>query len=92
MHSVQPQDYMAWETQGPIADRTVERLATTDRGIVMLREMLRAEIEKVHRGEDPRCVIRDPNHDLIDTNHSTQMFDHSTAARSVEDLVGLTNP
>jgi 5,5'-dehydrodivanillate O-demethylase len=92
MHSVQPQDYMAWETQGPIADRTVERLATADRGIVMLREMLRAEIEKVQRGEDPRCVIRDPSHALIDTNHTTQMFDHSTAARRVEDLVGLTSP
>jgi 5,5'-dehydrodivanillate O-demethylase len=90
MHHVQPQDHMAWETQGQIADRTTERLATSDRGIVMLREMLRAEIEKVQRGEDPRCVVRDPNQAIVDTNHTTQMFDHSTAARRVEDLAGLS--
>jgi 5,5'-dehydrodivanillate O-demethylase len=62
------QDHMAWETQGPIADRPHERLATSDRGIVMFREMLKAEIERVQRGEDPRGVIRDPNHEIIDTN------------------------
>jgi 5,5'-dehydrodivanillate O-demethylase len=57
---VDAQDYMAWETQGPIADRTKERLATSDRGIVMLRELMRREIEKVQRGLDPIGVIRDP--------------------------------
>ena len=31
MDSVQPQDHMAWETQGPIADRTRERLTSSDR-------------------------------------------------------------
>src|SRR5207244_1878216 len=50
---VQAQDYMAWETQGRIADRTVERLATSDRGVLMLREMMREEIEKVRQGLDP---------------------------------------
>ena len=44
------EDHMAWETQGPIANREAERLATTDRGVVMLREMLEREIEKVQRG------------------------------------------
>ncbi|HEY3305731.1 MAG TPA: Rieske 2Fe-2S domain-containing protein, partial [Candidatus Binatia bacterium] len=47
---VQCQDHMAWETQGPISDRTHERLATADRGIVMLREMMKREIEKVEKG------------------------------------------
>jgi len=64
----QIQDYMAWETQGPITNRAVEHLATSDRGVVMLRDMLRREIEKVLRGEDPMVVIRDPNHAMIDTN------------------------
>ncbi|HEY3115869.1 MAG TPA: hypothetical protein VGK54_03930, partial [Chloroflexota bacterium] len=63
----QVQDYMAWETQGPIAPRPTEHLATSDRGIVMYREMLRREIAKVQRGEDPAGVIRDPNHEMIDT-------------------------
>jgi 5,5'-dehydrodivanillate O-demethylase len=59
---------MAWETQGPVADRTRERLATTDRGIAMLRDLLRREIEKVRRGEDPMGVMRSPEHPMIDTN------------------------
>jgi 5,5'-dehydrodivanillate O-demethylase len=65
---VQAQDHMAWETQGPIVDRSIERLATTDRGIVMYRELLKREIEKVQQGLDPKGVIRDPNHPPIDTH------------------------
>ena len=58
---------MAWEAQGPISDRTRERLATADRGIVMLREMMRREIDKVQRGLDPLGVIHDPDHAIIDS-------------------------
>lgn len=65
---VQAQDYMAWETQGPIADRTRERLATSDRGILMYRQLLLQEITKVQHGVDPIGVVRDPNHEIIDTN------------------------
>ncbi|HZT09122.1 MAG TPA: Rieske 2Fe-2S domain-containing protein [Chloroflexota bacterium] len=68
MDEVPAQDYMAWETQGPIADRTVERLATSDRGVVMYRQMLFREIERVRQGLDPMGVVRDPNHDVIETN------------------------
>ena len=68
MHHVIPQDHMAWETQGPIADRTIENLAYSDTGVVMLRRMLKEEIEKVERGEDPRGVFRDADHPIIDTN------------------------
>ncbi|HZT08512.1 MAG TPA: Rieske 2Fe-2S domain-containing protein [Chloroflexota bacterium] len=65
---VQAQDYMAWETQGQNADRTSERLATSDRGIVMLREMMREQIELVQQGRDPLGIVRDPDHAIIDTN------------------------
>jgi 5,5'-dehydrodivanillate O-demethylase len=67
MDEVQAQDHMVWETQGPISDRTCERLATADRGVVMLREMMRREIDKVMQGLDPLGVIRDPNHAMIDS-------------------------
>jgi 5,5'-dehydrodivanillate O-demethylase len=67
MDDVDGQDFMAWETQGPIADRTQERLAASDRGVTMLREMLKAEIEKVQRGIDPMNVIRNPDHPIINT-------------------------
>ena len=63
-----PQDHMAWETQGPVADRARERLATSDKGVTMLRELMKREIAKVEQGEDPIGVYRDPNHAMIDTN------------------------
>jgi 5,5'-dehydrodivanillate O-demethylase len=84
-HDVQAQDHMAWETQGPIANRSVERLATSDRGIVMLRQMVRREIEKVQQGIDPMNVMRDPAHAIVDTK----------LQQSIEDLGrwrGTTTP
>ncbi len=39
-------------------DRTVERLGTTDRGIIMLRKMALDGIDAVRRGEDPNGVLR----------------------------------
>ncbi len=69
LNEVMAQDHMAWETQGPIADRLQERLATSDHGIVLLREILKREIEKVQRGLDPKGIIRDAaQHTMIDTN------------------------
>jgi 5,5'-dehydrodivanillate O-demethylase len=66
--SVLSQDHLAWETQGPIADRTQEHLSYADRGVVMLRRLLRAQIERVQQGLDPLGVLRDPDHAMIDTN------------------------
>ena len=40
MDAVQAQDHMAWETQGPIADRTPRRLTSSDRGVILLREVM----------------------------------------------------
>ena len=61
------QDIMVWETQRTIQDRTVERLATSDRAVVAMRELMFENIEKVRRGEDPLGVIRDPNYPIIET-------------------------
>jgi 5,5'-dehydrodivanillate O-demethylase len=74
MDEVQAQDHMGWETQGPISDRTCERLATADRGIVMLREMMKREIEKVQKGLDPIGVMRDPaQNSILDTKLSESL-------------------
>lgn len=67
MNTVDAQDFMAWETQGPITDRTREHLTTSDRGVVMLREMFKRELENLKAGRDPMNVIRDPDHAIIDT-------------------------
>ena len=52
---------MAWETQGPLRDRSLEHLGASDKGVVMWRQLLKEQIERVRRGEDPMGVIRDPN-------------------------------
>ncbi len=54
------QDRMAWETQGPIMDRGTEHLGASDRGIVLFRQMLREQIERVQRGLEPIALVRDP--------------------------------
>ena len=53
-------DMMIWLVQGEIADRTAERLGTSDQGVILLRKVLEEQLEKVERGEDPMAVIRDP--------------------------------
>jgi 5,5'-dehydrodivanillate O-demethylase oxygenase subunit len=53
-------DIMTWVTQGAIADRTRELLVSADKGIVLLRHLLREQMERVRRGLDPLGVVRDP--------------------------------
>jgi hypothetical protein len=72
------QDRVAQETQGVIADRSKEHLATSDQGILMLRKMIRDAIDAVAQGRDPIGVIRD-------TRRAAITFDSSRDA--VEALV-----
>ena len=60
--NINAQDMMAWITQGPISDRTAERLGTSDKGIILFRGLLREQIERIARGDDPLGVVRDPAH------------------------------
>lgn len=53
------QDRVAQETQGVIADRTKEHLASSDQGILMLRKMIRESIDAVAQGKDPFGVMRE---------------------------------
>jgi 5,5'-dehydrodivanillate O-demethylase len=67
MNIVSAQDSMAWETQGPLTDRTKEHLGVGDEGIIEFRKMLREQIERVKQGFDPIGTIRDPaKNQLID--------------------------
>ena len=54
------QDSLACAGQGRISDRTQEHLATSDRGIMMMRRQLDRDIDAVARGEDPKGLVRDP--------------------------------
>jgi len=73
---------MAWETQGPICDRTQERLTSSDRGVILLREVMFREMKKVQQGQDPMGVIRDAaNNPFIDT-HLMESIAQSTNDRA----------
>jgi 5,5'-dehydrodivanillate O-demethylase len=56
--NVDGQDMMAWISQGAIADRSLENLGATDKGIVMYRRMLKREMKKVQAGIDPMGTVR----------------------------------
>ncbi|MBN9428226.1 MAG: aromatic ring-hydroxylating dioxygenase subunit alpha [Burkholderiales bacterium] len=60
-HQRLPGDYEAQVSQGAIAWHSEEHLATSDRGIVMLRRYMQRQIERVQRGEDPAGVSFNPD-------------------------------
>jgi 5,5'-dehydrodivanillate O-demethylase oxygenase subunit len=53
------QDFVAWVGQGTIANRSEEHLATSDRGVLLLRKRFLSELEAIARGEDPKGAICD---------------------------------
>jgi 5,5'-dehydrodivanillate O-demethylase len=57
MDQVPAQDAMAWETQGPVMDRTRERLGAADKGIVTYRRLLKQQIELVRAGGTPLGIV-----------------------------------
>jgi 5,5'-dehydrodivanillate O-demethylase len=105
LDNVESQDIMAWITQGPIADRTMEHLGASDQGIVMYRRMLDREIRKVAAGLDPMATIRDPakNHRIDLPNErkkhhnseglrSWMMRTHAAYSPILDDLIDLFEP
>ena len=59
------QDYRAIVSQGRPVDRTIERLGVTDRGIVMLRKMIKAGLEAVRDGRAPAGTVRAEDADAV---------------------------
>jgi 5,5'-dehydrodivanillate O-demethylase len=55
---VMNQDFIAWVGQGARADRTLEHLSPSDRGIIMMRQKMFEQMDVVARGEDPKCTFR----------------------------------
>jgi nitrite reductase/ring-hydroxylating ferredoxin subunit len=55
-----PADYDAQASQREIAVHALEHLASTDRGVIMLRRIVRDGIRAVASGSDPRFVLRAP--------------------------------
>jgi len=57
---IDAQDIMAWITQGTIAQRHLEKLGSSDRGVTLYRKILQRELKNIEAGIDPMGVIRDP--------------------------------
>lgn len=90
---VYAQDVMAWETQGRIAQRQLERLGASDRGVTMLRNMLKRELKKVAEGRDPMWVLRDPaKNEFIELPHELRKGVNSKGFEDVvmRNMVGAT--
>ena len=60
-HQRFPGDYEAQVHQGNIAWHSEEHLATSDRGIVMLRRLLQKQLDAISEGADPAGVSFDPD-------------------------------
>src|SRR5262245_39048797 len=53
----QPGDYEAQESQRPIAVHALEHLGATDRGVTLVRKLLREGIRALQRGENPKRTV-----------------------------------
>ncbi len=96
---VMNQDFVAWVGQGTIADRRLENLGASDRGISMIRKKFFDEIEAVAAGQDPKGLIRDPEvnqrvslpvanrPELVDGMHIAELKAHPVFGRHLHEYV-----
>ena len=64
------EDLVLQESQGEIPDRRLEHLATSDRGVIMMRRIWHKAMEDVANGKDPKGVLRQVKEMLeVDTYH-----------------------
>jgi 5,5'-dehydrodivanillate O-demethylase len=84
---VDGQDIMCWVTQGDIADRSLEHLGTSDKGVILLRNLLSEQIELVRQGADPMGVVRDPDQNrLIELPQEENKFNAGERFRTGRNL------
>ena len=55
------QDMLLWQLQGSVTDRTDEKLAESDRGLIIMRKQFQEQIAIVEDGGEPINVFRDPS-------------------------------
>jgi len=55
------QDFVAWVGQGVIANRAIEKLGASDKGIALMRKRFLADLDLVSRGQNPKGVFDSGN-------------------------------
>ena len=83
-----PGDYDAQVTQRPIARHALEHLAVTDRGVIMLRNIVRRGIRAVQNGEEPD-TLHVKEGQTVPTYSCSQVFPLPPAPTFEEDRVLL---
>ena len=58
------QDVLGMVGQGVVADRSLEHLGESDRGIILLRRRLLSDSKLVAKGCDPKAILRDPDRNV----------------------------
>ena len=54
------QDHLAWVGQGPIMDRSLEKLGESDTGLILYRKLLQEQMAVVQDGGEPMNMFRGP--------------------------------
>lgn len=72
-HQRFPGDYEAQVSQGPITIHSEEHLVSSDRGVAMLRRMLKQQVQAVKDGQDPVGVAFDTAGELIRLDAGTSV-------------------
>jgi 5,5'-dehydrodivanillate O-demethylase len=87
------QDYMGWATQGPIAERNLEKLGESDKGTIMFRRMLQEQLAIVEDGGDPMNVFRDPAQNVrVELPNETKGMDSGLRSGRKTQLPPLNGP
>ncbi|OYU81021.1 MAG: phenoxybenzoate dioxygenase [Burkholderiales bacterium PBB5] len=60
-HQQYPNDVEAMVSQGVVAKHSEEHLVTSDKGLILLRKLLRKQLDAIAEGRDPAGVSFDPN-------------------------------
>lgn len=70
-----PNDWEAQSSQGNITLHSEEHLASTDRGVVMIRRLYRQQMEAVRKGGDPIGLVFTPEQQVIKLSAGQYMYD-----------------
>jgi len=62
-----PGDAEAMVSRGPVTARDREHLASSDRGVILIRKLIQEALEAVERGEDPKGTALRAEHQNVET-------------------------
>ena len=77
-----PGDYEAQTGQGAITYHSEEHLASSDRGVSMVRRVLKQQIDAVGAGTDPMGVVMDASAGIVRTHAGNYLVEDESETRT----------